>query len=42
MYKNAVIREPITRVKRLKVFVTGEGLYKISKALLQSGQLYYG
>ena len=40
MVMNAVTGE--TWRERSKSFITGDGLYRISKALLHSGQLYYG
>lgn len=40
MAVNAMTTE--TWVARSRSFITGEGLYRISKVLLYSGQLYYG
>ncbi|KAF7979765.1 hypothetical protein HWV62_40784 [Athelia sp. TMB] len=40
MVMNAVTGE--TWRERSRSFITGDGLYRISKALLHSGQLYYG
>ena len=42
MYKNAPLdTSRLSYPQRLKLLVTGNGLYKVSKMLLKSGQLYY-
>ncbi|KAF7979458.1 hypothetical protein HWV62_42267 [Athelia sp. TMB] len=42
MYRNAPLdTSRMSYSQRIKLLITGKGLYKVSKMLLKSGQLYY-